>query len=50
MWWIAPVKKETIEHGLRQEVDTWDTDEYDSARMIGSLLFLWDDDYFEKNR
>lgn len=47
MWWIAPVSRETVGAVLKDHVETWDESEYDSARMLGNLLRLWDDRYFD---
>lgn len=48
MWWIAPVNQETVKTVLEREVETWDDAEYDTARMLGNLLYLWDDAYFDQ--
>ena len=47
MWWVAPVGRETVREVLKDHVETWDDSEYDSARMLGNLLCLWDDRYFD---
>jgi len=47
MWRIAPVSKTTIAESLKDDVETWDESEYDSVRIVGHLLSLWDDHYFQ---
>jgi len=47
MWRLAPVSKRTVQHALLDEVETWDESEYDRHRMLGNLLGLWTDRYFE---
>lgn len=47
MWRIAPVSQKTVAESLRTEVETWNGLSYDSVRMVGHLLGLWDDPYFD---